>query len=243
MLCGYFLDSREESLRRLRQHGWNEKEAQWILQQGRQEKYRYNGGPGGRFPFTDVRPGERLRYGGYTLEVVDLAGHTPHQIGLADRQHRWLFLGDTLSKRQVLILSARGGGGKPAFQASAHAGAAGDGVRRFLDDPYALRPFLRPEESGREYPPVLCAYSGKMCHRFGGRICGKDAGAGIADGIPLYGTQRVGGGNAQAAFPSFQHAGLPGRAGLPGPCRPAGNGRRLVLGSRTAGVFFLSQSF
>ncbi len=110
MLCGYFLDSREESLRRLRQHGWNEKEAQWILQQGRQEKYRYNGGPGGKFPFTDVRPGERLRYGGYTLEVVDLAGHTPHQIGLADRQHRWLFLGDTLSKRQVLILSAREAG-------------------------------------------------------------------------------------------------------------------------------------
>ncbi|MBR2743041.1 MAG: MBL fold metallo-hydrolase [Clostridia bacterium] len=41
-----------------------------------------------------VTPGTRLRYAGYDFEVIDLAGHTPGQIGLYEPVHKLLFAGD-----------------------------------------------------------------------------------------------------------------------------------------------------
>lgn len=44
--------------------------------------------------FTDVNDGARFSIGGYTLEAVDLAGHTPGQLGLWAREQGILFSGD-----------------------------------------------------------------------------------------------------------------------------------------------------
>ena len=46
--------------------------------------------------FTDVRDGDRLPLGGYRLECVELAGHTPGQLGLWDFEKGLLFGGDVL---------------------------------------------------------------------------------------------------------------------------------------------------
>ena len=50
-------------------------------------------------PITRVKPGEKLYYGGYELEVVDLAGHTPAQVGLFARQEKFMFVGDHILNR------------------------------------------------------------------------------------------------------------------------------------------------
>lgn len=44
--------------------------------------------------FTDAFDGMRFNVGGYALEAVDLAGHTPGQLGLWDRERGILFSGD-----------------------------------------------------------------------------------------------------------------------------------------------------
>ena len=45
---------------------------------------------------VNMDPGETLLAGGYSYEVVDLAGHTPGQVGLYDKANRILFCGDFL---------------------------------------------------------------------------------------------------------------------------------------------------
>ena len=40
--------------------------------------------------------GDRLSYGGYQLQVIDLAGHTAAQIGLWEQEQKILFCGDHL---------------------------------------------------------------------------------------------------------------------------------------------------
>ena len=47
----------------------------------------------------NIDPGDRLSVGGYTFEVIDLAGHTPGQIGLYEKKHRLLFCGDHLLQK------------------------------------------------------------------------------------------------------------------------------------------------
>lgn len=46
--------------------------------------------------FTDANDGMRFCVGGYRFEAVDLAGHTPGQLGLWDPEHRILMGGDHL---------------------------------------------------------------------------------------------------------------------------------------------------
>lgn len=46
------------------------------------------------FPYTPVKEGQILRYGGYALETVGLKGHTFGQMGLYDREKRLLFCAD-----------------------------------------------------------------------------------------------------------------------------------------------------
>lgn len=56
--------------------------------------------PGYRYrplPLADCRPlaeGDRLSYGGYDFEVVDIPGHTPGHIGLYEAEHKLFFCGD-----------------------------------------------------------------------------------------------------------------------------------------------------
>lgn len=52
-----------------------------------------------RFHLTKVEVGEVLKYGGYELVVVDLAGHTPGQIGLWEQEQKFLFAGDHVLNR------------------------------------------------------------------------------------------------------------------------------------------------
>lgn len=47
-----------------------------------------------RFNLTEIAVGETLTYGGYEFTVVDLAGHTPGQVGLWEKQEKFLFAGD-----------------------------------------------------------------------------------------------------------------------------------------------------
>ncbi len=44
--------------------------------------------------FTIVKEGDVIDLGGFVFEVVDMAGHTPGQVGLYDRTHKVMFCGD-----------------------------------------------------------------------------------------------------------------------------------------------------
>ncbi|HWP80851.1 MAG TPA: MBL fold metallo-hydrolase [Candidatus Acidoferrum sp.] len=44
--------------------------------------------------FTVVKEGDRLDYGDFHFEVIDIAGHTPGQVGLYDREKKVMFCGD-----------------------------------------------------------------------------------------------------------------------------------------------------
>ncbi|WP_088227025.1 MBL fold metallo-hydrolase [Desulfosporosinus sp. FKB] len=44
--------------------------------------------------FTPLAEGDKLIIGDYCLEIVDIPGHTPGQIGLYERRHRLFFCGD-----------------------------------------------------------------------------------------------------------------------------------------------------
>lgn len=90
----------------LRGYGFSEKHMRHLIHRTLQPEYAYQDYPWEGYPVTDVREGEHLYYGGYDFEVLALPGHTGHQMGLAEREHKWLFTSDTLSKRQVLVLGS-----------------------------------------------------------------------------------------------------------------------------------------
>lgn len=46
--------------------------------------------------FIDLNPGDVLRVGDYTFDILDLKGHTPGHIGLYDKDHKILFGADTV---------------------------------------------------------------------------------------------------------------------------------------------------
>ena len=48
----------------------------------------------GRLDTTIVKDGDKIDFGNYHFEVVDLSGHTPGQVGIYDREHKILFSGD-----------------------------------------------------------------------------------------------------------------------------------------------------
>lgn len=52
---------------------------------------------------TPIDPGFTFELGGRTLEVIDLAGHTPGSIGLLDRANRLLFSGDAVHSGQIWL--------------------------------------------------------------------------------------------------------------------------------------------
>ena len=50
-------------------------------------------------PFDVVKPGDQMTYGRYTFTVMDLAGHSPGQIGLWEPEAKVLFCGDHVLDR------------------------------------------------------------------------------------------------------------------------------------------------
>lgn len=55
--------------------------------------------PSGAVAIKCVEDGDQLCYGGYQLQVVDLGGHTPGQIGLWENSQKILFCGDHILER------------------------------------------------------------------------------------------------------------------------------------------------
>ncbi|WP_373128550.1 MBL fold metallo-hydrolase [Dielma fastidiosa] len=53
-------------------------------------------GGDGVFAFTPIHAHERLRVGDYTFEVIDLAGHSPQQIGLYEINEHFMFAADSV---------------------------------------------------------------------------------------------------------------------------------------------------
>ena len=104
LLCRY-LERSQESVALLRGYGFSQSQAQLVLQRSLVPAYRYHDYPWHGFPVVEISEGERLRYGGYDFAALSLAGHTRHQMGLVEREHRWLFTGDTLGRRQVMTLA------------------------------------------------------------------------------------------------------------------------------------------
>ncbi len=56
------------------------------------------------FSIIPVYPGDRLEYGEYSFEVINLEGHTAAQIGLYDKENNIVFSGDQLVKDTVPIV-------------------------------------------------------------------------------------------------------------------------------------------
>ncbi len=59
------------------------------------------------FDFLPIEPGEMVRYGGYSFEVVLLAGHTVGQCGLYEKDHKILFCGDQIMSDIVPIVTTQ----------------------------------------------------------------------------------------------------------------------------------------
>ncbi|MDR2523588.1 MAG: MBL fold metallo-hydrolase [Synergistaceae bacterium] len=59
-----------------------------------EEHVAYSNRPSFSIPIQEVRPGDVLLCGGYEMEVTDLAGHTPGQVGLWHAETGSLFSGD-----------------------------------------------------------------------------------------------------------------------------------------------------
>lgn len=106
MICGYYVKGREESLQKLAQYGFSSHQAEIIMEHTFVPGYAYHDYVWEGLPIHDLSEGQQFQYGPYTFETVALPGHTEHQMGLAEHQHKWLFVGDTLSRNEVLILSA-----------------------------------------------------------------------------------------------------------------------------------------
>lgn len=102
----YYAKPHEQVSPLLLSYGFSPKHIQSLIQRTFLPDYQYQDYPWTGYPVTDVQEGEHLAYGGYDFEVISLAGHTQHQMGLVERSHKWLFSSDTLSKRQVLILAS-----------------------------------------------------------------------------------------------------------------------------------------
>jgi glyoxylase-like metal-dependent hydrolase (beta-lactamase superfamily II) len=64
-----------------------------------EEHVAHSNRPASVVPIETVRPGDSLTYGDYTLSVVDLAGHTPGQVGLWHAPTGSLFSGDHILNR------------------------------------------------------------------------------------------------------------------------------------------------
>lgn len=60
-----------------------------------------------RFPFVPVHPGDKLKYGGYTLEVTDLCGHTYGQCGLYEPENKLYFCGDQIMTDIVPLVGSQ----------------------------------------------------------------------------------------------------------------------------------------
>ena len=48
----------------------------------------------GKLDTTIVKDGDKIDFGYYNFEVIDLSGHTPGQVGIYDKNHKILFSGD-----------------------------------------------------------------------------------------------------------------------------------------------------
>lgn len=48
----------------------------------------------GKLDTTIVKDGNKIDFGYYNFEVIDLSGHTPGQVGIYDKNHKILFSGD-----------------------------------------------------------------------------------------------------------------------------------------------------
>lgn len=110
-ICGYYANDRSVSLDRLHRYGFTQREAETILERAFQPDYHYHKYNWTDFPAAELTEGTALSYGPYTFQVVSLPGHTRYQVGLAEWDHKWLFVGDTISRNEVLILSATEPGG------------------------------------------------------------------------------------------------------------------------------------
>jgi len=44
--------------------------------------------------FDLIKDGDKINFGEYNFEVIDLSGHTPGQVGIYDKNHKILFSGD-----------------------------------------------------------------------------------------------------------------------------------------------------
>lgn len=63
------------------------------------EHVAYTYRPNKKIPLQTVTPGTELSYGGYLLKVVDLAGHTPGQVGLWEEEQSFMFSADHVLNR------------------------------------------------------------------------------------------------------------------------------------------------
>lgn len=105
MICTYYKQSEEASLGQLRRYGCTDVQAQRILELALTEDYHYHDYDWTDYPIIDVAEGDHFQYGEYDFEVIPLAGHTKYQMGLAERNSKWLFVADTLSEKEALIIS------------------------------------------------------------------------------------------------------------------------------------------
>jgi glyoxylase-like metal-dependent hydrolase (beta-lactamase superfamily II) len=106
LLCTYYGCERSVSLERLHGFGFSPAQANRILERAFLPDYHYHDYNWRDFPIHNGAVGQHFVCGTYDFEVISLAGHTKHQLGLAERTHKWLFAGDTISRNEVLILSA-----------------------------------------------------------------------------------------------------------------------------------------
>lgn len=106
MICTYYKQDEAASLESLRRYGCTPEQAQRILELALTEDYHYHNYDWQNYPILDVEEGDHFQYGEYDFTVIPLAGHTKYQMGLAEQNHKWLFVADTLSSDAALIISS-----------------------------------------------------------------------------------------------------------------------------------------
>ena len=50
-----------------------------------------------------MEEGDVFDLGNRTLEIIETPGHSPGSVSILDREHRWLFTGDTCCQADVLL--------------------------------------------------------------------------------------------------------------------------------------------
>ena len=50
-----------------------------------------------------MEEGDVFNLGNRTLEIIETPGHSPGSVSILDREHRWLFTGDTCCQADVLL--------------------------------------------------------------------------------------------------------------------------------------------